>query len=212
MLNNLLDKLKSKFELEYITSETTKVSGMNFIIKQYYGKGLGNISTMEAIMPFGLMEMNSLIINPFEIDLPLLSCDRVKSFGKYTLYLEIYETRIDSSTKPDFIKDLIKLNNEYSFKPKPAWYDNIRYSESIYMKTKRKDLEIIDKTINEFLNNYLKWSSIANKCDINIKIKEARKYCEGLLEHGGPSTDTFIKNKGRDYTNNLYRNILFGTK
>ena len=40
-----------------------KAKGMKFQIKQYEAKGLGNVSVMEAKGFFGLMQMDTLIMN-----------------------------------------------------------------------------------------------------------------------------------------------------
>jgi len=210
-MDKFLDLLNSSYPLEFICEEKTKVKSMNFVIKQYHAKGLGNVSTMKMSMPLKIMEMDSLIINPFEIDLPLLSYDRVFALGNDSLYLEIFETRIKDADKPKYIKDLINLKNEYSFMVKPAWYEDILYKESLHMKTKKKNSDRLDKDSDIFFNEYLRWAKDTNKCDVKEKMSKARLYTEGLLENGGPSTDMFLKNKGKEYTEKLFRNILFGT-
>ncbi len=212
MLNELLKTLDEQYHLKEISNETTKVSKMNFIIRQYYAQGLGNVSTMEAKMPLGIMKMDTLIINPFEIDLPLFSYDRIMALGNDSLYAEIFETRIDTSKKPEYVKELSNLKGSYDIEVKPAWYEDILYKESIHKKTKKKNSKELDEVTSKFFNTYLEWSKEAQKCDIDLKKQKAKVYTEGLLSNGGPSTDVFIKEKGREYTEELFRTKIFATE
>ena len=60
----------------------------------YEAGGLGAISVMTAVGFFGLMKMETLIVLPRELDLPLLSYDRIHVFGKEIILLELYDTFI----------------------------------------------------------------------------------------------------------------------
>ena len=46
---------------------------MTFTIKAYKAEGLGHVSVMRAKGFFGLMKMDTLIVNPTYVDLPLYS-------------------------------------------------------------------------------------------------------------------------------------------
>lgn len=37
-----------------------------------------------------------------------------------------------------------------------------------------------------------------------------KKYVDGLLSHGGPSTDVFVKALGKEKATDLFENHLFG--
>ena len=79
-MQNLINILNQSFALEKKSAgefEKIKVSGMNFTIERYWAKGLGNVSVMRAAGFFGLMKMDTFIINPTECDMPLFSYDRV---------------------------------------------------------------------------------------------------------------------------------------
>ena len=80
VMQKMLDKVNEEFPLtEKNVGEfaNVKAKGMKFQIKQYEAKGLGNVSVMEAKGFFGLMQMDTLIINPLKKDLPLFSYDRI---------------------------------------------------------------------------------------------------------------------------------------
>lgn len=74
MINTFLNVVKKQFVLEEKDVgefKQQKVSGMKFEIQQFYAKDLGNISIMSAKGFFGLMKMDTFIVNPVEKDLPL---------------------------------------------------------------------------------------------------------------------------------------------
>ena len=88
---DLPDKLKTRFPVKEIpVGEFRKltIKGLTFVIRQYEADGLGNVSWMNAAGFFGLMKMETLIINPKWKDMPLLSYDRVKAMGSDTLIIE----------------------------------------------------------------------------------------------------------------------------
>ena len=185
---------------------------MHFHIVQYYAKDLGNISTMKADGMFGLMKIDTLIINPFEKDLPLLSYDRVHALFKDSVYCELIETRIEDDKIPECITKLKELKGKHDIKVKANWYDDILYEESLYKKVLCLNNKYLDDTFNKFFNAYLKWSIQARVCDRHLKKAKAKEYTDNLLKNGGPSTDMFIKEKGREYTEKLFKEVLFGTE
>lgn len=48
--------------------------------------------------------------------------------------------------------------------------------------------------------------------DMAAKQAKTAAYVEGLLTHGGPSTDVFKKALGPEKTEQLFRKVLFGTE
>ena len=52
----------------------------------------------------------------------------------------------------------------------------------------------------------------AASCEVKPKLEKVSVYVEGLLSHGGPSTDVFRKAMGEEKTAELFRKVLFGTE
>ena len=80
----MTEKLLSMIAKRYALTELNigdmaklKANGMTFTIKAYKAKGLGHVSVMRAKGFFGLMKMDTLIVNPTDVDLPLYSYDRI---------------------------------------------------------------------------------------------------------------------------------------
>ncbi len=70
MTNKLLNIIKSKYpltELDVGGFATLKANGMKFTVEAYKAEGLGHVSVMKAKGFFGLMKMDTLIINPTDI-------------------------------------------------------------------------------------------------------------------------------------------------
>ena len=67
MTDKLLNILAEKFPLSEIDVKdmaTLKANGMTFSVSAYKAEGLGHVSVMKAKGFFGLMKMDTLIINP----------------------------------------------------------------------------------------------------------------------------------------------------
>jgi hypothetical protein len=212
MTDKILDLIAAKFpltELDVGEFATVKAGGMKFRIRAFRADGLGTVSEMRAVGMLGLMKMDSVIIDPVVIDLPLYSYDRIKVMSNDVLITELYDTMISPF-------DETKLNDvkaEYAAIPErdagEHWYDDIKLSSSISKKGKKKDSASIDALAIKHLTAYL--SAPAPKIDESAKREKARYYVKGLLNNGGPSTDVFVKTLGKEKTEELFVKYLFGT-
>lgn len=223
MLDSMIQLLKERFELEERDAgsfKKMKVSGMKFSIRCWNVKGLGSVSLMSGKGFLGLMQMDTLILNPFEKDMPLFSYDRVKAAGNDMLFLELYDTFLDSSLRKDetggLLEDLMPLKELYKDlrdrEAKPQWYDDLMLPQSVEKVGKKKDALTFDRMAGEFLDIYLTAVMEAPDCDPEAKRKKAAVYTEGLLSNGGPSTNVFKKAIGQEGAEKLFREVLFGTK
>ena len=219
-IGNVMQKILSEVNQAYPLKEKTtgefsniKAKGMKFQIKQYEAEGLGNVSVMEAKGFFGLMQMDTLIINPIKKDLPLFSYDRVLAMGNDTLIIELYDTFVE---KQD-LSDLKAWNDENQNLPNhdlgKHWYDSIKLAESVSKKGKKEHSKSFDDFTNIYFEKYLKNKAACTEVtDIAAKKEKASVYVEGLLSNGGPSTDVFKKEFGEAKTGKLFRKVLFGTE
>ena len=214
MTNKLLNIIKGSFPLTEIDCgefAKMKVSGMNFEITAFKAEGLGHISVMRASGFMGLMKMDTLIINPREIDLPLYSYDRIFAMGNDTLITELYDTMVGDYSDESLIKVKDSYTDLAERDPGEHWYDSIKLPSSISKKGKKNHTARLDELTVKHFEAYLA-SSAAAVTDKATKQEKARAYVNGLLEKGGPSTDVFKKSIGEAKTRELFENILFGTK
>ncbi len=198
-------------ELDCGSYGVQKLRGMTFRIRAYEAQGLGHVSVMEASGFFGLMKMDTLIVNPTEVDLPLLSYDRVNAMGNDTLIFELYDTLV----APSPLAKLEQVKKRFSVLPDhdlgSHWYDGIKLPVSLSKKGRKAQREAFDRCALAYFQAYLEEAKGAGVCCAQEKREKASVYVEGLLKHGGPSTDVFLNALGRPKTEELFRSVLFGT-
>ena len=188
-----------------------KISGMTFLIRRFHADGLGPVSAMTASGFFGLMKMDTLIINPTEADMPLFSYDRVRAMGNDTLIFELYDTLLGETdlSSLDAVKENAAALPDHD--PGEHWYDSIKLKQSFSKKGKKAHTGAFDAAAMNYLAAYLDAAGAAAPCEGSAKREKASVYVEGLLTHGGPSTDVFKKGIGEERTADLFRRILFST-
>ena len=214
MIRAMIRAITEKYHLNGITAgefSKMKFSGMNFEIWAFHAEGLGHVSAMTARGFFGLMKMDTLIINPTEKDMPMMSYDRVQAMGNDTLIYELYDTLLEKTD----LSNVEAVKNEYTDLPDhdlgQHWYDSIKLAASMSKKGTRRQTPAFDQCTMTYLQSYLEDAGKADYCEPAGKQSKASVYVEGLLEKGGPSTDVFLKGIGKDKTAELFRNVLFGT-
>ena len=214
MTDKILSRLQQKYSLTAIEAgefAKLKANGMTFTVRAFHAEGLGHVSVMRAKGFFGLMKMDTLIINPTEIDLPLYSYDRIFAMGNDTLIVELYDTLVG----PFDTSSLADAKNAFSDLPErdPGvhWYDSIKLHESISKKGKKTHTPRMDQLTLAHFDAYLNGPAIT-VADRAAKQAKASYYVDGLLSRGGPSTDVFKKALGEETTAKLFETILFGTK
>ena len=213
MTNKLLELIKDKYPINALdvgNMKMLKANGMTFAIEAYYAKGLGHVSVMRAKGFFGLIKMDTLIINPKEIELPLYSYDRIYAMGNDTLIVELYDT-LSGACDLDALENVKKQYADLAERdPGAHWYDSIKLPESISKKGKKAQTGRFDQLAIQHLLAYLDINDQA-RC-VDEKQRKSAFYVEGLLQNGGPSTDVFKKTLGVEKTTELFRRVLFGTK
>ena len=213
MTDKLLSMIKERFPLKEKNVgafASLKANGMKFTVSAYEAEGLGHVSVMTAKGFFGLMKMDTLIVNPKTLDLPLYSYDRILAMGNDTLIVELYDTMVE----PLDTEALKAVNEAYKDLPErdpgTHWYDGIKLKESVSKKGKRLT-ERFDAYTKDYTNAYLGLPA-KPVTDAAAKREKANAYVEGLLKNGGPSTDVFKKALGEQKTAELFRKVLFGTE
>ena len=215
MIQKMLRAITAQYHLNAITIgefQKMKVNGMNFEIWAFHAEGLGHVSAMVAKGFFGLMKMDTLIINPTEKDMPLFSYDRVHAMGNDTLIYELYDTILEKAD----LNRLEDVKAKYRALPDhdlgKHWYDSIKLAESLSKKGRKKQTAAFDALTQDYMDAFLACCKNAAPCSAAAKQEKASVYVEGLLSNGGPSTDVFMKAMGPEQTARLFRLVLFGTE
>lgn len=215
MIQALIKAIDEVYPLQELSTEGfsgLRAQGMKFLIHRYEAEGLGSVSTMEASGFFGLMKMDTLIITPTQIDMPLLSYDRVHAMGNDTLIFEAYDTLLGDT---DLVSTQQAQSSGASLPEHDVgshWYDSIKLPVSLSKKGKKQSTAGFDALTKAYVAGFLADCQNAAPCDAVAKREKASVYVEGLLSHGGPSTDVFKKALGEEKTALLFRKVLFGTE
>ena len=213
MTDKLLDLIKEKYKLcklDVGEFSTLKASGMKFSVEAYRAEGLGHVSVMRAKGFFGLMKMDTLMIVPTDVDLPLYSYDRIYAMGNDTLIVELYDTfteSVDMSALEAVKSNFASLPER---DPGEHWYDSIKLPESISKKGKKAQTTALDALAEEHFVAYME-TTVPTVTDKAKKKALSSRYVDGLLSQGGPSTDVFKRELGEEKTTALFCKVLFGT-
>jgi hypothetical protein len=210
-MNELIQLFKDNFVLNPVDVkeyQKMKVGPMKFLIEAYDIKGLGRLSYMKGGAMFNLMKMDTIILTPFEKDIPLISYDRIKVRKKDTILIELFDTCQESMDYPSLGTIKEKYSSYSIYETKPAWYDSMRIKESISYTTKKK--YAFDELLKEYYTEFFRIILSSQNIDKDIKKPLDAKYVDGLLEHGGASTDMFLKKIGKEKTSQFFHRYLFG--
>lgn len=156
------------------------------------------------------MRIESIIINPIQVDAPLFSIEYMKIINNKTTIIEQYDTLLNSERKED---EFINIRNKYKDYEKinedKHWYDDLLYKSSFRIATNKKNDDVSENCINECVSAYIEQLKNSDKCDIDLKKQKAHKYSDGLIENGGPSTDVFNKGIGQEKTKEFFNKVVF---
>ena len=210
MIDPILKKLNSLYTLNELSKQNIKLAKTSFSIQQFNADGLGNVTVLQSKEFFGLIKIETIIINPFERDIPLLMYKRTYGLFKDVLRCEMLDTRVENGVVPEYIKKLNEYKGKYDIDIKPSWNKDILFKESIYKKTINRSF--LDSITTNFFNAYLRWSIQVGVYDKHLRKAKAKAYTEDLLRNGNHEIDVLVREKGREYTQELYRNVILGTK
>ena len=214
MTDTLLSELRELYPFtpcEAPEFDAFSLNGMDFTTRGWDAQGLGRVSLMAASGMGGAMNMTSLIVNPVDIDAPLFNLDIISLPGKRMLYMELYDTLLNARRNEvpfaaigDGFTDIMDIPG------KPCWYDDIRYGASLTKCAVAGQEGRLDELVAQYGEEYLNLLKDARCCDPAAKKGKADAYRGGLLAHGGPATDAFLKAWGQEKTGELFRKVLFG--
>ena len=183
---------------------------MNFENSCFSAEGLGNVAVMNITSDNGFMSMQTLVVNPFAKDAPMLSYDCINMQGIAILYLEPFDTTLFGMFDTSALQKIVD-NYDGVLENNPQgehWYDSMRLSGTSFKKTANK--EKLDEMIVKYYDAYVNLLEIAPACDEEAKKLKAKAYSDGLIENGGPATDPFMKAFGKEATERFFKEVLFG--
>lgn len=199
---------------------TIKVHGvMKFLVEQYTVEGIGNLSVMRMKMGLPLMTMATVVVTPFEKNLPLMSADLIYMMGNRKAYIEFYDLVAEKDgSYLSHISRLAAISERYASlppcPPAPAWYDPL-LTATAYRGGKAADDPQLIALLGECVRGFTEMCAAAPPLGGAAQAEKRRitaGYVDGLVKRGGTSTNVFKKALGEETTREFFGRVFFGTE
>lgn len=199
---------------------TLKVYGMmKFLVEQYTMEGIGNLSVMRMKMGLPLMTMATVVVTPFEKNLPLMSVDFIYMLGNRKAYIEFYD--LVAQKDEHYLRHISRLaaiSQRYASlspcPPAPAWYDHL-LTATAYRSGKAADDTLLIDLLSECVRGFAEMCAAAPCLDEAAQAEKRRltaEYVDNLVKQGGTSTNVFKKALGEETTREFFGKVFFGTE
>ncbi len=190
---------------------------MKFSTSQYDISELGNLSVMTSGMAG--MQMLSVVITPFEKNMPLMSIDYIISKEEIKAIVEFYDLIADKNTAEySGVLDAVKeLESRYSgledIITERTWHSDLM-TVSLHKTGKNGD-EQFEKLFCDTIRCYMEKASELPTLSADEKTEKltiTQEYTDSLISKGGISTDAFKKLFGEEKTKKFFDKVFFGTE
>ena len=189
--------------------------GMTFETESWEIQEIGHLCIMKMSAPLGLMRMETAIIAPTHVDVPLFNLDWVKAFGTETQIAELYDTQL--MPWPNECHEAFEFARaQYADLPDaPAgdahWYDDILYPCSFHKKG-RGLTERMSRAAQDYLTVYTELLAAAPTCNSTEKAAKVQAFAEKLFEEGGPAVNQVAKLFGEQTAKRLILQHMYGAR
>ena len=188
--------------------------GMTFETKSWEISGIGHLCVLRMNAFFGLMKMETIVIAPFEADLPLYNADWVNAFGTETQMAELYDTQLEpwlEESKGKF--DEIKAASA-GLPDAPTgehWYDAVLYPCSVHKKGKGLT-DRFNKLAKEYTDLFVAELTAAEKCPADEKKARVSAFAHKLVENDGPAVSMMEKLFGKETMQRIVLRHMYGVE
>ena len=194
--------------------------GMTFDTKSCEIKGVGHLCVMRMNAFMGLMKMETIVIAPTKVDMPLFNVDWVSAFGTETLIAELYDTQVES-WPGEAQKKFEEIQEEYldveDNESGEHWYDSVLYPVSIHKKGKG-----LTDRFNDAAKDYidlfaaelaeLSEPAAAGKCPADLKRARVGDFARTLVENDGPAVNMMAKLFGEETMRRIVLKHMYGVE
>ncbi|MBR3448687.1 MAG: hypothetical protein IKH27_12885 [Oscillospiraceae bacterium] len=187
---------------------------LDFEVQQYEVEGYGNLSIMKTD---GVQQMSTIVLTPFNKDLPLISTDYMFMGENRVSYIEFYGLGINGDENMPVFDALRPLQAKYAQyadqPPTPGWFDAVR-TMGLFKATTYKDDGAISGMLYDSFGITLDAS--VSTPDLNEAERAARygitqDYVDNLISNPGVSTAIFNMCLGQERTRQFFNDVFFGT-
>ena len=193
---------------------------MTFDTKSCEIKGVGHLCVMRMNAFMGLMKMETIVIAPTKVDMPLFNVDWVSAFGTETLIAELYDTQLEPWPE-EAQKKFEEIQEEYldveDNESGEHWYDSVLYPVSIHKKGKG-----LTDRFNDAAKDYidlfaaelaeLSEPAAAGKCPADLKRARVGDFARTLVENDGPAVNMMAKLFGEETMRRIVLKHMYGVE
>lgn len=188
--------------------------GMTFNTEAYDVAGIGHLCVMRMKAFAGLMRMETVILAPTQVDMPLFNMDWVRAFGKETQLSELYDDQLQPW--PDVCQgefDRIRQQNEdlADVESDGHWYDAILYPCSCSKQGKGIEDRLV-QIAQDYMASYVAQLGVLPPCDQTKKAAAVRAFAERLFSNDGPAVSQVTKLFGEQTARRLVVHHLYGVE
>ena len=193
--------------------------GMTFDTKSCEIKGVGHLCVMRMNAFMGLMKMETIVIAPTKVDMPLFNVDWVSALGTETLIAELYDTQLEP-WPGEAQKKFEEIQEEYldveDNESGEHWYDSVLYPVSIHKKGKGLTDRFNDAAkdyIDLFAAELAELSEpAAGKCPADLKRARVGDFARTLVENDGPAVNMMAKLFGEETMRRIVLKHMYGVE
>ena len=211
----IIDSFQKRYEIvkkDMGSDAVIKKGIMAFETEAYDIKGYGHLCIMKTKAMLGLMKMETVILAPFEKDVPLIDFDYINAAGRETYLAEFYNCQLEEYPE-ECIKELAKCEKQYpelgEYDGGEHWYDEWKY-ECSCGKTARKSSQKFAQLTRAYITTFCRQIDKIGNCDREQKMARIREYAETLVENGGPAVNSFKKMFGEEKTRKIVIENMYG--
>ena len=187
---------------------------LDFEVQQYEVEGYGNLSIMKTD---GVQQMSTIVLTPFNKDLPLISTDYMFNGESRISYIEFYGLGINGDENMPVFDALRPLTEKYARfadqPPTPGWFDAVR-TMGLFKVSSYKDDDAISQMLYDSFDITLRASASApdlNEAERLARYEITQEYVDHLISSPGVSTAIFNMCLGAERTQQFFNNVFFGT-
>lgn len=191
--------------------------GMTFETKSWEIRGIGHLCVLRMNAFFGLMKMETIVIAPFEADLPLYNADWVGAFGTETQMAELYDTQLEpwpEESKGKFDEAKAAFADLPDAPTGEHWYDAVLYPCSVHKKGK-KLTDRFNKLAKEYTDLFvaeLAAAAASGKCPADLKKARVSEFAHKLVENDGPAVSMMAKLFGKETMQRIVLRHMYGVE
>lgn len=210
LLLHIIDSYHEMESLDLGNFARFKAKGVSFSAQAFTADGLGHIFVLRGRRFFGLMRMDTVVINPFYLDLPLYCYDRAQFLLVDKLAVELYNTVVS-----DFCsEELYRVKRQYSYLKERGivrkWYDSLKLPSGFYKKSWAKKTRTFDKLTADHVAAYLAASGYRPVQNVEEKKEKSANFLNLLLTNGSATTYLFEKKFGKEKAQEFFKKYVFG--